>query len=139
MEGEALIRTLIQCVLYTTKCVFKSSACHCEKRRSCDVAIKAKPHFATLDSHAIARNDKRAGTPAPETKTCSLPTFTRNMPFQRRNTSRNGGEKSERRSTMISTRMRGILLRSRHAGEVARLSADLYCKHPVCRSLFATN
>ena len=22
---------------------------------------------------------------------------------------------------------------------VARLSADLYCKHPVCRSLFATN
>ena len=38
-----------------------------------------------------------------------------------------------------STRMRGILLRSRHAGEVARLSADLYCKHPVCRSLFATN
>ena len=30
-----------------------------------------------------------------------------------------GGEKSERRRSMISTRMRGILLRSRHAGEVA--------------------
>ena len=30
-----------------------------------------------------------------------------------------GGEKSERRSSTISTRMRGILLRSRHAGEVA--------------------
>ena len=38
-----------------------------------------------------------------------------------------------------STRMRGILLRSRHAGEVARLSADLYCQQPVCRSLLATN
>ena len=30
-----------------------------------------------------------------------------------------GGEKSERRSTTVSTRMRGILLRSRHAVEVA--------------------
>ena len=30
-------------------------------------------------------------------------------------------------SLTVSTRMRGILLRSRHAGEVARLSADLYC------------
>ncbi len=30
-----------------------------------------------------------------------------------------GGEKSERRSSTISTRMRGILLRSRHAVEVA--------------------
>ena len=30
-----------------------------------------------------------------------------------------GGEKSERRSSMSCTRMRGILLRSRHAGEVA--------------------
>ena len=27
----------------------------------------------------------------------------------------------------------------RHAGEVARLSADLYCREPVCRSLLATN
>ena len=38
-----------------------------------------------------------------------------------------------------STRMRGILLRSRHAGEVARLSADLYHQQPVSRSLPATN
>ena len=30
-----------------------------------------------------------------------------------------GGEKSERRSSTVSTRMRGILLRSRHAVEVA--------------------
>jgi|GEM_PF-4848722 len=50
-----------------------------------------------------------------------------------------GGEKSERRSTTNSTRMRGILSRSRHAVEVARLSADLYCQQPVCRSLLATN
>ena len=30
--------------------IARSNAC-------CDVAIKAKLHFATLDSHAIARND----------------------------------------------------------------------------------
>ena len=37
----------------------KFPLCHSEEQHRCDVGIKAKPHFAMPDSHAIALNDER--------------------------------------------------------------------------------
>ena len=46
---------------YWTICKFfqKYSLCHSEEQHRCGVGIKAKPHFAMPDSHAIALNDER--------------------------------------------------------------------------------